>query len=455
MFKSDKPLQLDSTTGSVVGGLPGAAIMEEVMFSDGIIGKVIEQPQFKSQRKLLNKSPGQLAQIARRGLRFRTLTDEKDSRERLVASVGFEYGDGEVCEGAVAAFSKAIEQYFASERQSSVNELKRLIGEAQTKLLEPQQNLEDQYKAFRQSAQLQWGPEGQLINPYREKQFQLQSQEIQLEQELRDLVYSYQLAEKVQEKRKDDPVMIAEIIGQMPGNQFTRPIAGIGPGRDLIAPDDDLTLQKMEVEKSLLPLEVKLEELRAQYADSHPQVMTLATQVESTQRKLNELNARVLERKRELQSERDQVDPNEIARTQQIQRANRAIQLYFGTIEEKIALKERQIGDIQKLIATQKSEADKLKNAEDEDASFQRKLVSLRGMQNQLERQLAGLRLVDEQGGITVKPMLSASNAFQTGPNLASDLIIYGMVGLGVGALLSMLIEASAKMFPQCRGTAT
>lgn len=446
MFKSDQPLKLDAATGTVLGAMPSGGLMQALVTSDGIVDRVARNVDFKSVRSLEGLSEARLRQVARTGIQFRTVTNAKDSRERMIASINFESGDTQVCKAAVTAFTQAIEEHFEAERKSSVDEISRLINNAQGKLLPRQAKLEAEYKAFRESANLEWGTDGKPINPHREQQFLLQAQRIERQQDFRELNSNYRFAVNTKQQYTD-PNTVAEIIEQVAGERTMLPLDREIERVQAAVVGDDLLLQKLQQEKALIPLQVELEQLKAQYAESHPEVKALSVQVESSLRKLSELDERILRRKEQIQSQREDIDYGALAQKAQTDRAIRFVNSYIGGLSERIKLAQSELDELNTLIVEQKKLADKLKKAEDDDASFQRRIAGVDGMLIQLEQQLSALNLVDVSGGIIVEPILATSEAYVTGPDLKKDLILFGACGFVLGALLSILIETGAKTF--------
>ena len=445
MFKSDTPISLDSTTGIVRGGIPSGNIMQSLVTSDAIVRRVAQDPELESIASLQNLTERQIIGLVRGGIRFQTITDQKDSRDRMVAALNFDGPDPQVCVLVVNSVSQAIGKHFEAERESTVNEFGKLINNAQVKLLPQQDKLEREYKAFRETAPLEWNSEGQSINPHREQQFQLQAFRTELTQKRRELDSELRFAVSTQ-SRHTDPLMVAQIIGQLSGlgDDFSGIRKAVEPSNPMA---NDLELQSIEVKQALLPLEIQREELELAFGASHPEVKSISMRIESSQKKLNDLNAEMSKRRQELQAQSVQVDYGEEARKARVLLAKEAVEAYTRGLSERIRVLDSDVKVLEGQILDEKQAADELKKAQDEDASFRRQIASVQGMLIQLEQQLAALKLVDINGGILVEPLLDTGQAYPTGPDLMKDLILYGMLGLGLSGLLAMLFEASAKMF--------
>lgn len=445
MFKSDTPMSLDAATGIVRGGIPSGNLMQSLISSKAIVGKVGDNQEFESIPSLAGKTPQQIVSMVRQGIRFQTLTDQQDSRDRMIAQLHFDGPDPQVCVAAVNAVSQAIRKHFEDERQTTISKVEELVSNAREKLLPEQENLEAEYRTFRDSAPLEWNVEGQSINPHREKQFQLQAHRTELEQKLREYDSDLRLAINTRE-RHDDPILVAQIIGHL-GNvveDFDPLSQVVGPSKSV---NEDLKLQTLEVEKSLIPLQIKRDQLELEFGSSHPEVKSIAMQIESSQKKLNELNEQMSRRMQELRASDNQTDYGTEARKAAIERARGAVDAYVRGLGERLIVVQEDMKKLDAQIAQERQFADELKKQEEMDASYNRRLETIQGLRVQLEQQLAALNLADVKGGILVEELLDTGTAYPTGPDLKKDLLLYGMLGLGLSGLLAMVFEASAKMF--------
>ncbi|KAA5543831.1 polysaccharide biosynthesis tyrosine autokinase [Roseiconus nitratireducens] len=445
MFKSDTPLTLDAASGSIRGGIPSGNLMQSLITSDGIVSRVASHHELKSIPSMQGKDAKSVASMIRKGIKFQTLTDVSDSRDRMIAALHFDGPDPQVCVAVVNAASEAIGEHFEAERESTINEFSRLIDDAQQKLLPQQRMLEEEYKSFRENARLEWNLEGQAINPHREQQFRLQAHRTELQQRMRQINSELRFATSTF-KRHDDPVLVAQIIGQMGSDN---------DGFDFVSRVDqspnpvpgDLELQKIEIERSLIPLEIKREQLELAYGESHPEVKSITMQIDSSQKKLNELSERISQRRAELNAQSSRTDLGAEAQKARTEHAREIVEAHIRGLQERLLVMQDDLSQLDDQIAVEKRAADELKEQEQNDASYRRRIESIRGMTIQLEQQMSALKLVDVNGGIIVEPLLSTGQAYVTGPDLKRDLILYGMLGLGASGLLALLFEASAKMF--------
>ena len=445
MFKSDTPLTLDASTGVVTGGIPSGSLMQSLITSDAIAGRVSLTESQRTSDYLRGLSDEEFVTLVRGGIRFQTITSLKDARDRMIAAINFDGQDPEVCVAAVEATSRAIGEHFREEREAKINEFGRLIGRAQDKLLPQQAELEKRYQEFRDQAPLEWDPKGLVVNPHRQRQLQLQSFRDQLERQIRDLDCELRFA-KGMKARHENPLMAALILGQL-SDVFkdSRLMLANVPSEQLVS--SDLELQQIEVEKELIPLMIKREQLEVAYGSEHPEVKSVVAQIEKSQSRLNELIAQSTNRRRELSTESQLMGDGEGYRSAQIERAREAVQAYTQGLVDRLSVAQEDVQKLDLQIETEKQRADELKKYEDTDASFRRQIAGVQGMLIQLEQQLAALELVDTNGGIMVEQLVETGRAYPTGPDLKKDIVLFGLLGLGISGLLAILCEASAKTF--------
>ena len=445
MFKSDTPLSLDSDTGAIRGGVPSGSLMHSLISSDTIVGRVASDPNIESIESLASLTRAQLKSRIRRGIKFQSDTTAKDSRDRLIASIHFDGHNAKVCAAMVSAVSSAIDDHFRCERESAINQFADLITDAQDRLLPQQSELEDQYRAFRETAKLEWDPKGNAINPHRQRQVRLQAFRDQLEEQQRALDCELRFATEMQQ-RHQNPVLVARMIGQL--SHVIDERHWMRSQRHHVSPaDDDLQLQKMEVEKSLVPLQIQREQLELAYGARHPEVKSIATQIGSSIEKLNEINEQMAARRRELAENEESADAMNNGDPIRVANAKRAVTAYLLGLNARMGVVEDDLAAVGTQIAAEKAAADELKRTEAMDASFRRRIASVQGMLIELEQQLSSLDVAEIGGGINVESLRATGQAVATGPSLKKDLAVFGMFGIGIGVLLTLILESAARSF--------
>ncbi len=441
MFKTDKPLSIDSVTGSIVGGVPSGALLQSLIASDDIIALASSDPGLAAIPSLSGKSPAVIGSILRGGIQFAPETSQRDAADRMIADMHFGGSDADTCVAAVNTMTRAIETYFEGERESSLNQFSKLIANAQQKLLPELAQLEEQYKEFRFGAPLEWDPNGGVVNPHRTRQFSLQGQKDQSEQEARGLMAELRLIKSIRE-RYEDPVLVAQLIGRdgVLGKTTLDRLA-TRSSNPAIA---DLELEQLTVERSLVPLLTEREQMIADLGSLHPAVLSLTSRITSTRKQLNELDEARVERLTELAKEG--ADTGDSGKYQR-EAALKSVESYTRSIEERLRAIDENVAEMQVAIDVEKKAANTLTQAENDDAMYRRQIERVQGMLIQLEQQVAALNLADVSGGLVVTPIRASNSAATIRPDLKQDVAMSTILGIGIGALIAMLLEMSAKMF--------
>ena len=467
---SDVPLVLDSSTGSVVGGVPDQQVLESLILSDKVLRVAANDPDL---RALVGEDISRAATLLSTGLKFSS--PQRQSRSgRVIAVLSYEGTNADLCVAAVNATSRAIEAYFESERASNINELGQLITRAEQKLLPQLEELEQQYESFRASAALEYASDGVMVNPHRERQAALRGQLIEIEAQRRKIATDLRLIRSISQREKD-PQLAMQVIEQL-GGSITQPgetgLGGVVSPQQIVLDQTmfgdtpvedlrlrDLELQRLEVAQQLVPLEVELTKLRSDLADSHPAVRTLVAQIKTTKEKLDELaierRRRVEEMRLEALAEAEGEDTKELtpeeklaeAERQKLELQKRFVNGYVAALEQRLELIDDQMSTLDLQIEDEKLEADKLSKAEADDAMYQRKIERSRALLGQLEAKMAGLDISEVNNGVQVDPLYATVTPQVTGPNLGQDMMMFVMMGFGLGGLVSILLESNSKTY--------
>ncbi len=466
MIRSENPLSLDSGGGGVVGGIPDLQVLSTLIRSDRIISEAVADPELQA---IAGGGTNGLAGRLRGGLQF-SAPQSRGPTDRAIVTLSCDGLEPEFCVAAVNATSRAMEKSFEKERSGSIDRFSSLISKAQENLLPEIKKLEEDYKAFREQAPLDWAADGSVVNPHRQRQELLRARQLEADLERRRLKSDLRLVESVR-GRDGDLSLVAQIINQL------RDDANPDGENSLELPEDeaasaaaermaeidarmkDVELESLEVEQSLVPLLVEQQRLVSLFGPSHPSVESLTQQVDITREKLNELAAKRQDRVKAMRQEaEDLLEARRTLLEQDTERARqvyerhqkelgREIEAYVSTMGQRIAVLDEQIDEMKTEIGREKALADELSQAESNDAMFRRQIETFRGMMFQLEDKMAGLSVTEVNHGVVVEPLTAAFGARITGPDLKRDLLTTSMIGLGIGGLLSLLIESTSRMF--------
>ena len=467
---SENPLVLDKQTGTALaGGVPDETVLKSLILSDSIVAVAAQDTELT---KLVGDSEQQIARTLRSGLRFESQGGGGRS-ERLMATLSFSGTNPELCVAAVNATGRAIESYFEAERATSINTLTDLIGQSEGRLLPELQELEEDYQKFRETAGLDWGANGEALNSHRERQMLLRNQQLELANDKRSLETVVKLIETVAKKPSDIAVavQVIEHLGsgltdsaptaptieslQSGESRALQQLASQTPGDDMTL--RDLELQELEIEKGLVPLIEEQQRMAMSFNSNHPSVKSLNEQVKLRRQMLSQLSSKRASRVAELRKatmdklakevEAAQKGLSEDRAKELLRRQQSFVQTYYDMIRQKIALTEEQIKDLSVAIGEAKAEADKLAQAESNDAMFRRKIDGVQGMLLQLESKMSNLNVSEVNSGIRVEPLYASVSPRVTGPDLKQDLVMFGALGLVLGSAIAMLLEANSRMF--------
>ena len=447
MFRSDKPLILNSSTGMMEGGIPGGNIMQSIVTSDSIMQRVSEDDGLKAVPMMDEMSEAQIANTIRSGFKFQTLTNAAESRDRMIAALSFESGDKNLCVSAVNALSSAIRAHFNKERETQIEVLRQVFTEEYSELKEKFDKLESEYQAFQTKSMLKWDKDHNAINPYRERQISLQTDREVLETEIREIERELRTAQLIKEQTPS-PIMIAQMIGRFAGvgdfaieNQIKSPTARAA---SLLS---DVELENLDVEEQLVPLETDRAELISQLGENHPQVQSITLKIDNFRRRLMELEKQKAERQAELLANSEEVDTSVVRREAQERRARDFVNAYTGSLQQRLVVLREDVAKLDANINQAETLADQLQEAENKEKSYNRRLDFYKSTLEEMDQRIAELDLTDSKGGILVESLDNTSNAFVVGPDLKKDLALFGLAGLGISGLFAMLFEVSAKMF--------
>jgi capsular exopolysaccharide synthesis family protein len=315
--------------------------------------------------------------------------------------------------------------------------LLRLIRDATDNLQPKLSELEEDYRAFRTKASLVWNENGEAINPHRERQLYLTERRSELFETLRSQSVELSAVESIA-READDPLVRLSIIGQLMGKTFEMPESNqISQNMR----DGDAELAQIELDQQLVPLMIERNKFAAEFGEQHPTVKALDAELSMMKRELKRLVKEQSERIVELmeQNKVEGVDPRK--------RAEEAVNVILTASRAEVQLLKQQISEIDSQIASERIEAMKLAQDEQENASMLRQIDRNRELINQLDEQMARVELTEEEGGIQVSELRAPSRAYRTGPNLVKMLGIGTFLGLALGCGLALLLEKNANTF--------
>ena len=176
-------------------------------------------------------------------------------------------------------------------------------------------------------------------------------------------------------------------------------------------------------------------------------MQSIARQIRKSHQRLEQLNRLFAARKKQLAEQTQESTDSKDHTAVQRENANYAIDAYVSSLRERLRVADENQAELESLIADKRAAVEHMKEAEERDASFRRRIAGLQGMLIQLEKKLSALNLVDTDGGITVKPLLAKNKAHVVGPSLRKSLSFYAMMAFGACCTSAVLLETTAKTF--------
>ncbi len=437
MVESDRPAILDSMTGDLVGGVPSIDIIKSQLLSDRVVAMAYSDPRMLSFHSSYGDSPNAFSGIAHQSLSLDTELNDIRSAQSLVMFLSFEHTNPELCSSAVKTFSDALQQFFNEKHKSSRSELLKLIEVATEQLAPKMSELEQRYRDFRRDAPLAWDAEGHAINPHRERQLFLIEKRSELVEKLRAKSLLLAAVESIVKESKD-PIVALGIIGQLLGVNITV------PNEQYIQEnlrEGDAKLAQLELDQQLVPLMIQRNQFAAEFGDSHPKVKSLDAELNTMKGELKRLVQEQSERILELMAKghKGGSDPKS--------KATESLSAIVTAARAEESLLQSQLKSLDDQIANERKSAIELARYEQDNTSMIREIDRTRELMDQLEEQMARVRLTEENGGTRVIELTAPSSAYLIGPNFAKMLGMGTFFGLALGAGLALLLEKNANTF--------
>ncbi len=447
VVESSRPWTPDSDSREAASAVPPSELLLMQLRSEQVLDFAVHHPLMAD---LASKSSyAELRQVLAGGVEFQDAMQKSRTDRALAFFLHFDDQDPQFAVNAVTVLSDGLQNFFAEKSETSVAELKRLITTAKDKLLPEINALEGEYRQFRENSELSWDQNGMMVNPYREKQLALQSRRLTLEDDQRDL--STKLAAITNTiQATQDPLLVMEVVQQLLGEELfaVRQLLNaedqIPSGKGAMR-DEDLSLAKVTIERTLLPLEVERQQFASQFGSGHPSVRQLDQQIAATREKLNELTTQETKRLTELRREGESPS-GELVKIRR-ERAELAVSGFVRALETRRTVLESQVTLLDNQITKLADQATKLARAETENAMFLRRIDRSQKLFDSVEEQMAKINLSDQDAAIHVSQLNAPSAPALVSPILSKFLAIGGLLGAMAGLGLVYLLESQSKTY--------
>jgi len=446
VVESDRPTVLDANSGEVISGVPPAELLLMQLKSEQVLNFAANHPLLADAAATMNRF--ELLEVLTLGIVFENALQATRSDRATAFLLHFDYTDPQFAANAVAALSAGLQNYFTERSETSVTELKRLITTAKDKLLPELNQIEAEYRAFRENTELTWDKNGAMINPYREKQLALQVRRLELEDQLRDLGTKMQALRNTIESTQN-PLLVVEVAKQLLGDEISSVRNLLAEEKrsvtDRAMQDEDFSLNAISIERTLLPLEVEREQFAAQFGPGHPSVRQLDQRIAAMREKLNEVTAQETNRKLELR--RELASPSGDELKARIAQAELSVAGFVTALETRETVLRAQMKMIDDQNVRLGDEAAKLAKAESDNQMFLRKIDRAQKLFSQVEEQMTRINLTNQDSTIKVTELNRPSIPMLISPILVKYLAVGTLLGGLAGLGLVYLLESKARTF--------
>ncbi|TWT52653.1 Tyrosine-protein kinase ptk [Rubripirellula amarantea] len=446
MIESDRPAILDSISGDVIGGVPSIEILESQLFSDRVVSMAFEDERMQPYREQFDNSFRAFLATAIESLKLEPEVSDIRNAQSLIAVMSFQHTNADLCENAVKSFNDALEDFYNERHKSSRDELLRLITVAINDLHPKMNELENKYSQFRTNAPLAWNNEGEAINPHRERQLFLVAKRSEMIENMRAKAAQLAAVEAIA-KQATNPIIALSVIGQMYSVKISLPNAGSSGDREIREADGQLAM--LELDQQLVPLMIKRNQYANEYGEGHPTVKQLDAELTMMKAELKRIVTDQTSRLLELieQSQANASDP--------VGQAKEAVAAVIYAAKAELSLLNDQIKETDAQIEVEKQGAIELAKYEQQNIGMMREVDRYRELMNQLEEQMARVRLTEEEGGTRLSNLVAPQPAVVIGPSLLKSLAIGTFLGLMLGSGLALLLEKNANTFRDADEIAT
>lgn len=436
LVESDNPIILDSSTGEVVNGVPGADVIQAQLYSDQVMAmasksELLHAPEIDSI--LSSEFGGSFPNFAITTVQFEPEAEGKQALNSLAFRLSVRHTSEQLVDAASQALNAALIKYFDDRREDSIVKLREFIRTATEKYEPKLAELEKRHREFQQNNPLEYDVNGNAINPHRVKIIQLKQTRSELEAQLNQLSGSLAIIEATLKETRDTRTAI-DIIGQYLDRELVTPIKRM---RNFGLVENDFDLKKLGFEQQLIPLMVARQEAAAQYGENHPSVVTLDEQIKYSRREFEKLSREWTDRMAAV------LDDSE----KELAEARQAGVTIVTAMRAQIQGLKLQLQELDRMLEFERESADELASAEQADASIRSEILQAKDLLATLKEQMARVNLAERQAGVVLTQLNRPSKAVVVGPNIF--LLTGGGLALGLmlGCALAYLLETQAATF--------
>lgn len=442
LVESETPLVLEPNSADALSIVPGADVIRSQLFSSTVLSdaeRFVEENQSETGTEerpmevLVRDFNGSFATFAYEAVEFEPETEQTAKSYGVAIRLAVQHTNKELVELSAKGLSTSLQTYFTSKRNAASKQLASLLDQALRERMPKVQELEEKYREWRQTVNLQFGPDGIAINPYRIEYDKLQARRTQLDADIQAAD-----AEKVSVEATigsaTDPRTAIDIVGQLLNKELVTPSKR---ARMVGIKDEDLDLRTLGFQEQLVPLIVERQKAAGQFGENHPSVRDLDAQIKYSKEQFEKLSKEFTDRVQVIINDDEKEREEAIA-------ASKAV---ISTLNSKVEMLIKRKAGLDDQIKQVKAMADSLTKDEQENESRRRELEREVQLLAQLQEQMARINLTGPEPGLVLTTLSESTNAMIVGPSIAKCLGGGLFLGLLMGCALAYLLEGQAGTF--------
>lgn len=442
LVESETPLVLEPNSTDSMSIVPGADVIRSQLFSSTVLSdaeRFIEENQSETGTEerpmevLLRDFNGSFGTFAYDAVEFEPETEQTAKSYGVAIRLAVQHTNKELVELSAKGLSTSLQTYFTSKRNAASTQLTKLLDQALKERMPKVQELEKQYRDWRQTVNLQFGPDGIAINPYRIEYDKLQARRTQLDADI-EAADAEKVSVEATIAAATDPRTAIDIVGQILNKELVTPSKR---ARMVGIKDEDLNLRSLGFQEQLVPLIVERQKAAGQFGENHPSVRDLDAQIKYSKEQFEKLSKEFTDRVQVIINDDEKEKEEAIT-------ASKAV---VSTLNSKVEmLIKRRVG-LDAQIQQVKEKADSLTKDEQENESRRRELDREIQLLAQLQEQMARINLTGPEPGLVLTTLSESTSAIIVGPSIAKCLGGGLFLGLLMGCALAYLLEGQAGTF--------
>lgn len=348
------------------------------------------------------------------------LTVEEKELESGVLDVRYRSKDAEDCYKVVSTLVECYHEFLEESSKDIGEETTTLIVKAKNELLTELQNKEQKYHSFRQSAPLLW-EDGKGINPHQQRQLELENARAELEIERSQIVGKLNQITEIL-KRGDSESVYFEALSELTQSSDLR--------------NDDQLMNREAIRTltaELTQLRVEEMSLSDQFANEHPDLISIRSTISRLEEELRRLRAAMLPFAN--------VDSDlQITETDYIR-------FYTISLKDQVDAIGQQLAEMDKVFADQQEKARELQAYIIQDESQRKDIERTQQLFDAVVARLDEINIVRDYGSDRVSMLEIPIIGKRVAPGLVRTFLGSCFLGTIFGVCLCVIVEKTEATF--------